>query len=95
MIPFLKFGIFELNCYVDSSCWVLKGSVNETCVNGNFEGRWVHKWGIQCLHDEDIFLIYFVAKVFDGVCLLLYKLLSKVLKSCGSLVIEENLISHN
>ncbi len=92
MIPFLKFGILELNCYVDSSCWVLKGS--ETCVNGNFEGRWVHKRGIQYLH-EDIFLIYFVAKVFDGGCLLLYKLLNKVLRSCGSWVIEEDLISHN
>jgi len=54
----------------------------------------VHKWGIQYLH-EDIFLIYFVAKMFDGGCLLLYKVCSKVLKSCGSWVIEENLISHS
>ncbi len=71
---------------------MLKGS--ETCVNGNFQGRWVHKWGIQYLH-EDIFLICFVAICFDGGCLFLYKLLSKVLRSCGSWVIEENLISHN
>jgi hypothetical protein len=58
------------------------------------EGRWVHKWGIQYLH-EDIFLKKIVAKMFDGGCLLLYKLLSKVIRSCGSWVIEENLISHS